>query len=292
MYHILGQVMMRMFCTKKQCEETKLDVLVSCMHQNDMSIVSRSGIIGDAIIINQCDNNGYSELKTAFGTAKMYSVTDRGLTKSRNLAISQSDADICLICDDDEIFEHDYRRKIFSAYKRLPDADVIIFKMKNRTPSFKDKVMRLRFPKTMKVSSWQISFRRKSFINNGIQFDELLGAGTGNGAEEELKLLCDCERKKLKIYYVPAQIASVAQEQSTWFKGFDKQFFVNRGNTTRYILGLPLASLYALYYVIRKRKMYKNDISFFGALTSIFRGIFENKISEQKKNIVNQKECL
>lgn len=273
-----------MFCNKKLCEENKLEVLISCMHQDDMSIITRSGIIGDAIIINQCDSNGYSEMRTPFGNAKMYSVTDRGLTKSRNLAISKSDADICLVCDDDEVFEHDYRRKILSAYKRLPDADVIIFKMKNFASPFKNKVMRLRFPKTLNVSSWQISFRRKSFVDNDIRFDELLGAGTGNGAEEELKLMCDCEKKGLKIYYVPSEIASVAQEQSTWFNGFDKQFFVNRGNTTRYILGLPLASLYALYYVIKKRKKYKSDISFIGALTSIFEGIFENKISKMRKN--------
>ncbi len=264
-------------------KDLKLDVLISCMHQDDFSILSKSKIIGDAVIINQCDENGFAQCSTSFGTAKMYSVNERGLTRSRNLAIEKSDADICLLCDDDEVFEYDYRRKIISAYKRLKDADVIIFKMKNRKPSFKNKVKRLRFPLTMKVSSWQISFRRESIIKNDIKFDVLLGAGSGNGAEEELKFLTDCEKKKLKIYYVPAEIASVAQTQSTWFNGYDKKFFRNRGNTTRYILGLPLASLYAIYYVVIKKKEYAKYISTKDAFISIFKGIFENKISKLKK---------
>ena len=113
--------------------------------------------------------------------------------------------------------------------------------------------------------------------------DELLGAGTGNGAEEELKFLTDCERAGLKIYYAPVEIASVAQAQSTWFGGFTETFFENRGATTRYILGFPLAVLYAVYYVLTKRMLYKKDISPAGALKATFRGIMKNKITKQKR---------
>ena len=155
--------------------------------------------------------------------------------------------------------------------------------MVNRTPSFEDRVFRLRFPQTMKVSSWQISFRRQRLLDTGVRFDELLGAGTGNGAEEELKFLTDCEKAGLVIYYVPEAIASVAQEESTWFGGFTEQFFENRGATTRYILGLPLASAYACYYVIRKKALYSADITPTRALKATFRGIFENKIRKQKR---------
>ncbi len=270
------------FSNNKSTQQS-IDILLSCMHQTDMSIVSKSNILGNALVINQCDEENYSECKTLYGNARMYSVTDRGLTRSRNMAIEKSDADICLIADDDETFEHDYLRKICSAYKRIEDADVIIFKMKNRPASLPDKVLRLRFPKTLKVSSWQISFKRKSLIDNNIRFDTLLGAGTGNGAEEELKFLTDCEKKGLKIYYVPAVIASVAQESSTWFNGFDKKFFRDRGNTTRYILGLPLASVYAIYYVLKKRNKYKDTLTTAEAFASIFRGIFENKITKLRK---------
>lgn len=113
----------------------------------------------------------------------------------------------------------------------------------------------------MKVSSWQISFRRARILDAGVRFDELMGAGTGNGAEEELKFLTDCEKAGLRIYYVPALIASVAQTESTWFHGYTETFFENRGATTRYILGSCLAALYAVYFVIRKRSLYRDSIS-------------------------------
>ena len=136
----------------------------------------------------------------------------------------------------------------------------------------------------MKVSSWQISFRKKSLTEKKIAFDELLGAGTGNGAEEELRFLLDCEKAGLKIYYVPIEIASVGQEESTWFTGYTEQFFYNRGATTRYILGSVLSFLYAVYYVLRKKNLYNKDITTARALRATLRGIKENKITKQVKN--------
>ena len=263
----------------------KLEILMSCMHQKNHALVEKSQITGNVVVINQCDHEDYMEYSTENGLAKLFSTTQRGLTKSRNMAIEKSTADICLLCDDDEIFVPEYEKRVLKAYEKLPEADVVIFKMKNRQPSFEDKVMRLRFPKTMKVSSWQISFKRESLLKSGIKFDELLGAGTGNGAEEELKFLIDCERAGLKIFYVPSVIASVGQTESTWFEGFTEQFFINRGASTRYILGAPLAVVYAIYYVIKKKKLYEAQITMPDALKAIFKGMIENKITKQRKAI-------
>ena len=256
---------------------------MSCMHQTDDALIRKSKITGDAVAINQCDRDGFHTYPTAEGTARVYSTKERGLTRSRNMAIEKSTADVCLLCDDDEVFVADYESRILETYKMLPQADVVIFKMLGRAPSFPDKIMRLRFPKTMKVSSWQISLRRESLIRAGVRFDELLGAGTGNGAEEELKFLLDCQKAGLQIYYAPTEIASVGQTESTWFAGFTEEFFVNRGATTRYILGAPLAALYGVYYVVKKRGIYRAQITPGKAMKAIFRGMKENKVVRQSK---------
>ena len=169
-----------------------LEVLMSCMHQSDASLVDKSHITGNCVVINQCDCDSYAEFKSESGDIRLFSVKQRGLTRSRNFAITKARADICLLCDEDEVFVPGYEKAVLDAYQQLPQADVIIFKMVNRLPSFPDQVMRLRFPQTMKVSSVQISFRREKLLEAGVRFDELLGAGTGNGAEEELKFLLDC----------------------------------------------------------------------------------------------------
>lgn len=254
------------------------------MHQLDDTLVRTSRLTGDVVIINQCCRDGYEEYPTANGTARMIFSKQRGLTRSRNLAIEQARADICMLCDDDEVFTDHYEERILGAYQQLPQADVIIFKMINRPPSFSDRIQRLRFPRTLKVSSWQISFRRDSIRKSGIWFDEHLGAGTGNGAEEELKFLSDCEKAGLQIWYVPVEIAAVSQEASTWFCGFTETFFENRGATTRYILGPVMAAIYAVYYIICKRPLYCTTLSPWQALKAIFRGIRENKIAKQAQS--------
>lgn len=261
----------------------KLEVLMSCMHQQDAKLVQESRLTGDVVVVNQCDREGYAEYETPAGKVRMFSTKERGLTKSRNFAVSKAQAEICLICDDDELFVPDYAEKIVQAYEQLPQADVIIFKMVNRPPSFADVIRPLRWMDCMKVSSWQISFRRERLLAARVKFDEFLGAGTGNGAEEELKFLLDCKKAGLSVWYVPVEIASVAQTASTWFGGFTEEFFENRGATTRYILGLFLASLYAVYYVVRKRSLYQDTLTPAKALQAIFRGIRKNKIWKQVK---------
>ena len=262
----------------------KLEILMSCMHQSDDTLVRQSRITGHAVVINQCDRVDYREYPTEKGLARIWFTDQRGLTKSRNMAIAGSDADVCLLCDDDEVFVEGYEEKILDTFAQLPQADVIIFRMVNYPCGLGDQVRRLKFPQTMHVASWQIAFRRENLLRSGVRFDELLGAGTGNGAEEELKFMTDCEKAGLQIYYAPVEIATVAQTESTWFAGYDEKFFYNRGATTRYILGVPLAVAYGLYYVLKKRQMYLPYITPAGALRAVFRGIWENKIGKQARN--------
>lgn len=261
----------------------KLDVLMSCMHQEDDTLVRRSKITGNAVVINQCGRDDYREYHTQNGLARIWFTDQRGLTRSRNMAIACSDADVCLLCDDDEVFVPAYEEKILKTFRELPQADVIIFRMVDYPCSLGDEVRELKFPQTMHVSSWQIAFRRESLLRSDVRFDELLGAGTGNGAEEELKFMTDCRKAGLKIYYAPVEIATVAQTESTWFEGFDEAFFYRRGGTTRYILGWPLASLYAVYYVIRKRRLYEKYLTPGKALRAIFRGIRDDRVTRQAR---------
>ena len=261
----------------------KLEILMSCMHQTDDSLLDASRITGSAVVINQCGREEVREYPRENGLVRFISTTQRGLTRSRNMAIANSRADVCLLCDDDEVFVKGYEAKILAAYEALPQADVVIFRMVGRPCPFGEVPRRLKFPQTMHVASWQISFRRQRLADSGVCFDELLGAGSGNGAEEELKFLLDCQRAGLQIWYAPVDIASVAQAESTWFAGFNEKFFYDRGATTRYILGAPLAAAYGLYYVARKQAMYRSDITPANALKALFRGMAENKITKQAR---------
>lgn len=261
----------------------KLEILLSCMHQKDNELIRISNIKSNVLMINQCDSNNIFEEELANQKlARRHDTKERGLSKSRNYGLEHSKGDICLIADNDEYFYDDCEEKILAAYEKLKDADVIVFRLSNRKKKVKETLHRIGFFELLRVSSWQISFKRRSILNAKLRFNERMGAGTGNGGEEEVNFLIECHRAGLKIYYVPEDIAYMREdaEESTWLSSFDEKFFYNRGMTTAYILGRPLAILYGVYYVIRKKSMYSKDISSVAAFKAVMKGIIQNKLKK------------
>lgn len=259
-----------------------------------MKIAEQTGIQTDVLIINQCpkvehsgdassDKNTLEVQNSSRGNIRMLRTNTRGLSKSRNLAIQHAVGDVCLLCDDDEQLDSSYEKIILNAYEALPEADIICFRIANQPSRLKQKEQRLTKWTAMRIASWQITFRRESIINSGIRFDENMGAGTGNGGGEEVKFLRDCIGAGLKAYYVPNSIGVVAQTESTWFKGFNRDFFYKRGVTNRYMLGLPVSILYAAYYTMVKRDLYKEYVTPWQSFKYTLDGIISNDIAKQKK---------
>lgn len=263
---------------------SKFAILLSCMHEKDKEIITRSNIKSDCVIINQCDENTKEEISIDENKICLWiNSTERGLSISRNMAIKNSKADICLIADNDEMFDENIEEKILKAYEEIPHADIIVFNLHNKLTKLKDKIYKLSRLETLKVASWQITFKKISIIDNNINFDIKLGAGTGNGAGEENKFLLDAYDKGLQIYHCPINIAKMIENESTWFNGYDEEYFYKRGASTRYILGFWMSCVYAIYFLIFKYDMYKNDTKFFYAMINIFNGIFNNKLNRDIK---------
>lgn len=204
----------------------QLEVLISCMNQKDTSIVQKSKLTGDVLIINQCEIESQEQIYRGNQRIRMVSTNQRGLSNSRNLAIHLSDRDICLLCDDDEVFEEDYESIVLESFEKLRDADIIAFDVSHKKTRLKSKTQRIRWLKSLKLSSVQLAFRRKSVIERMCFFDSHMGAGSGNGCGEENKFLWDCLKKGLTIYYVPRTIAGLLTKDSTWFSVYDKNFFI------------------------------------------------------------------
>jgi len=51
-----------------------------------------------------------------------------------------------------------------------------------------------------------------------------------------------------------------------------------------------MASTYAVYYIVKKRELYKDQISSCRALMATFRGICNNTISKQAKVLKNKQD--
>lgn len=259
----------------------KVEVLLSCMNEKDFSIIERSNLgTVSTVLVNQCDTE--REEIVSEGIHKMVKTPTKGLSVSRNLAIAHSAADVCLLADDDECFVDALEEILKKAYADCPDADIVVFKISNKVKKLGCKVRRLRRLDLLRVCSVQISFRLSS-VKGIVSFDPKLGAGTGNGTSEENKFLLDCYKKKFKIYYVPVEIATLSESESSWYRGHDEEFFFNRGKTTRYIMGLFPAVLYALYYLPVKYHEYKGQISVGKAAKCMIKGLFTKDIDARYK---------
>lgn len=259
---------------------SKMEVLISAMHQNDLSLIEKNCITSQALIINQCDKNDIHEEKKI----KMISTTERGLSKSRNLAITNAKGNICLICDDDEILYQDYEKKIIDTYKRYPQADIICFKVLLKNKKYAEKVYRVGFLRALKISSVQMTFKLSSIQKNNLKFDEGFGSGTFLGSGEENIFIYDCLKKGLKVYYVPVVIGEVKESQSQWFKGFNEDYFYKRGAIIYRLMG-NIGFIYCFYFSITKWKRYRCNLSFSKALYLMLKGMYDFRINKSQEDI-------
>lgn len=261
----------------------KAQVLVSTMNIikekdykkliNDMNLTNKS-----SLVINQCPNIDDNQIYDyEFDLSKLYSCKEKGLSRSRNCAIEKSVGDICIIADDDIVYETNYEEVILEAYRKNPRADVIIFYVENVKDRDAFKTGLIDFFHALRVCSVQITFRKDKIISKNIKFDTLFGTGSGCFSHgEENIFLTDCIKKGLKVYYVPDKIATLTNFASSWFNGYDQLFWESVG-AELYRMSIILHFPLMIMFLIRKRKLYKNSYKWQEVLKFMFSGIKKYK---------------
>lgn len=262
----------------------KLTYLISCMYQNDASIIERTGVQSDVVVINQCDRNSIEEFdfknnKGQTCHAKFICTTERGLSKSRNMAIKYAEGDICQICDDDQTVVENGEEIITKVYEENKDAGVIAFSLirLDGNKKYPTKRQKMSFRQILKTNSLQITFRRKEILEKDIQFDEMMGSGTGNGGGEENKFLFDCYRNGIDLLYSPEIIGTVLPNDSQWFHGYDERFMRNQGWVSRRTMGSIVGLFYVIWYSLTHHHLYGKNMSMMCATKNLINGYFEER---------------
>lgn len=252
-------------------------VLVSCMMQDDFSIIERLRIKSQALIISQHDKSFCRKEVINNREVKLIATTERGLSRSRNMAILNSEADLCLFADDDEMFVDGYEKLICDAFQENPSYDLILFKLIRPDKTYPGYPKRIGYLDALRSCSCQIAFRRLKVVRAGVKFDTEMGSGTGNGGGEDNKFLFDCLSSGLNVGYVPITIASVRQDKSNWFFGYDDRYFFSKGWSNARIMGRFLATIYAIEFSIFKFPAYRSENTFTNAIIWHLRGIWRGK---------------
>ncbi len=239
-----------------------LQLLISTMNQIDHSLLKKMKISSDAVVINQCNKEKIESIKYNNHTILWIDTTERGLSKSRNMAIRNATADICMLADDDMEYRSNYVNIVLTAFSKF-NVDIIGFQVCGIEKKFKDystKAKRIKYLNSMKMASVELAFKRTSFVEKNIQFDEVIGAGTEFMMGEENALLFQCLRKKLKIFYIPKEIADLHIGDSTWFTKRNEKYFIGKGASFA-AMKTPFTILLICQWAIRKRSLYKENIS-------------------------------
>lgn len=241
------------------------------MYLDNYRYIDSLNIVSDCVLVNQCNREMKSCVREQKRKICYIETTERGLSKSRNMAIRNATGDIWILCDNDVEYLQNYDQLILEQYEKHPEYDGIVFHVEspiNPVPCFPTE-REINYLSCGKIISYEISFRRERVKD--IQFDELIGAGTRFKMGEENAFLYECLRRGLRIYYIPIKIAKLRYEPSTWNTGFDREYMIGRGAsfdamTSRW------SWLLILQFAVRKYKLYRGKLKLAEAIAGMLEG--------------------
>jgi len=264
----------------------KLEVLIATMFKENkddiIDLLNVMNINSDAVVVSQCNKDGMEKFNYKnYKVTCVYSI-ERGLSKSRNLALYYANADIIIIADDDLCYIDNYVEVVVNAHNLHPEYDILTFKIKDDKKYFSVEKILNKFL-IHKVTSYEITMKLASIKN--MSFNILFGAGSSCFlCGEENIFLNSCLKEKKKAMFIPQKIGYLRENSrpSTWYTGFNKEFMISHG-AVYYELSHFLVLPYILQFAIRKYTLYIKNMNFFLAVYYMLLGVFKYKKLLYKK---------
>lgn len=233
-------------------------ILCVTMNRSDFDIINKMNINSDVIFANQSNVVGYEEITFDDHVAKMITTNTRGVGNNRNIALLYADADYCLLADDDCAYIDDLEKVLISEFDNHPDADIMIFHLDSSNPQRQ----LCKYSKTRKCFRFEkhpwgavrIAFRLSAIRKANISFSALFGGGALYLSGEDSMFIDDAYRHGLTIYVSDKTIGSVSTEESTWFSGFNEEYYFSKGAFYKASYK-RMAMLWMLYFSFRTAKM-------------------------------------
>jgi glycosyltransferase involved in cell wall biosynthesis len=237
-----------------------LEILISTKDRDNLDFLNNIFVNNNAhsnpiLIINQTQNLNFSCPHS--DNINLINVNEIGLSKSRNLAIANAKADICLLADDDIVYENNFESIILNAFNLNPTADIITFKMNDfKGNSFKDyPIIKKHNKKSLSfVNSVVIAFRRNSIISNKVFFDENFGLGSTFQTADEYVFLRNALNLNLNIVFHNEVILSHPVDSSGKDVASDRILFAKGALFYKYYNILSFLKLIHYLYLMLKFK--------------------------------------
>lgn len=210
-----------------------LQVLVSTMYQTDYSIIEKMNIQSDAIVVNQCDCDSVTVFEKNGHSITWICTKERGVGRSRNRAILASTADVILFADEDVVYEDGYNDKVLYAFKNNKECALITFNLRSTNPDrpeyLTQKDSRIHIYNCLRYGACRIAVKRNVLLYKNVWFSLLFGGGAEYQCGEDNIFITQCLQSGMKCFASSQMIGTVFQEESTWFKGYNAQYYYDRG---------------------------------------------------------------
>jgi glycosyltransferase involved in cell wall biosynthesis len=249
---------------------SQLEILISTMNRTSLDFLDVMFIDNDSsqfqiLVINQTHKECI--LKSCKPNVRVINSLEKGLSKSRNLALQNANALFVLLSDDDVVFEKNFGQIILMALYYFPNANVITFKVNNfdgqpyrNYPKSKAK----HSLKTIKeLLSVEIVLDLVEIRRLGIQFDERFGLGSEFETAEEYLLVREILKKGGRCHFYNECIVSHSHINSGMNLGSDKIVYARAALSTKvYGFIAYFWLLKYLFFLIRHRYINFWDIWF------------------------------
>jgi hypothetical protein len=245
-------------------------------------------IHSDAIIANQCGQEGSSSFSHEGHTILEIRSKDRGVAKNRNLLLGHAPEEGISLCIDDDCPLCDDAESIVEAFFEEHRCDVALFngrvpyegnRLVHSMPTAKVK----RFRDVSYAGGPGLAFIGGKLRATGLRYDERLGYPNYIYAGEDSFFLKNLVSKDLNFYRSDAVLFTVAidkTDNSTYFHGVDDQFVFTRG-AVGYLLYPNSPLFYPLHQLfVLMRRFHVNP---FKILPVFLRGRREGKGLAKKR---------
>ncbi len=245
-----------------------LEILVSTMNRNSLDFLipmfpfchfSEFSIL----IINQTQENNV--LVSEFQSVRVINSFEKGLSKSRNLALKNAIGKIVLIADDDVVFFPDFQQNILKEYNQNQEITAICFQTITNQgflySNYSKSKKKLSYSNLSKVLSIELTCRVEKLKSKNCSFNEFFGLGSKFQDSETFFFLRNIKHKGLKVLFVPVSIVIHKSFSSSDEASSERVIYARMaGFYKRYGFIAYILLFKYIYFLIRKYNFSNHEI--------------------------------
>lgn len=242
-------------------KKVDLEILVATMNRSDLDFLIPMFPFAhfsefNILVVNQTDENAL--IDSHFSNVRVLNSFEKGLSKSRNLALKNTIGEIALIADDDAVFLPDFQQKIIGEHKKNEDFSIICFQTlttKNKPYSnYSVKAFRMKEKNFLYVLSIELTFKTKDLHEKNIIFNEHFGLGAQFQDAESLFFLRRANYNQAKVLFCPENIVIHEEYSSSDDVVSDRLLYARMaGFYKKHQFGAYYFLLKYVFYLYRKR---------------------------------------